>query len=57
MARNNRADGPRSDLYDKNDHRLKTCGTCGGGAGSSVDRDGKHVGACGTCGGFGQVDR
>lgn len=56
MAKNNRADGRKSDWFDPKDHTVKTCGTCGG-SGSKVDRDGQHVGACPTCRGFGQVDK
>lgn len=56
MARNNRKDGKRSSWFDKNDHRRKTCGTCGG-SGSRVDAQGEHVDACRDCRGWGQVDK
>ncbi len=52
MAKDNRADGRRSDWYDSVSGA--TCGTCGG-SGSQVDGDGRHVDACGTCGGTGKT--
>lgn len=51
-AKNNRADGTRSDWYDSVDG--DTCPTCGG-SGSKVDGNGRHVDACPTCRGWGKV--